>query len=112
VYTNMDQWIELRHKYTIRASPYVNYRVKPALTGGHYARSGTTVSRLANWCMKKRYVSNQIVLKELKVEEKPVRSLNDFEIKELLKTTGPYPSMKIRVLLALATGLRRGDIDS
>jgi len=65
-----------------------------------------------NWCKKKRYVNNQIELKELKEEEKPVRSLNDIEIKKLLKVTEPYPSMKVRVLLALATGLRRGDIDS
>ncbi|MBW8000574.1 MAG: site-specific integrase [Planctomycetes bacterium] len=33
-------------------------------------------------------------------------------MKTLLKATEPYPSMKIRVLLALATGLRRRDIDS
>ena len=64
-----------------------------------------------NWCLKKRYVSGQIELKELKVEEKPVRSLNDVEIKKLLKAMEPYPTMKNRVLLALATGLRRGDID-
>ena len=64
-----------------------------------------------NWCVKKRYISNQIELKELKVEEKSVRSLNDVEIKKLLKATEQYPLMKIRVLLALATGLRRGDID-
>jgi len=38
--------------------------------------------------------------------------LNDTEIKKLLKATEPYPSMKIRVLLALGTGLRCGDIDS
>lgn len=65
-----------------------------------------------NWCKKKRYVSNQIELKELKEEEKPVRSLNDTEIKRLLKATELFPLLKIRVLLALATGLRRGDIDS
>ena len=65
-----------------------------------------------NWCKKKRYINNQIELKELKEEEKPVRSLNGAKIKKLLKATEPYPSMKIRVLLALATGLRRGDIDS
>ena len=65
-----------------------------------------------NWCKKKRYINNQIELRELKEEEKPVRSLNGTEIKKLLKSTEPYPSMKIRVLLALATGLRRGDIDS
>jgi len=65
-----------------------------------------------NWCIKKRYISNRIELKELKVEEKSVRSLNDAEIKKLLKATEQYPDMKKRVLLALATGLRRGDIDS
>jgi integrase len=65
-----------------------------------------------NWCRKKRYINNEIELRELKEEEKPVRSLNDVEIKILLKATKPYLSMKIRVLLALATGLRRGDIDS
>ena len=65
-----------------------------------------------NWCKKKRYINNEIELRELKEEEKPVRSLNDVEIKKLLKATKPYLSMKIRILLALATGLRRGDIDS
>jgi site-specific recombinase XerD len=64
------------------------------------------------WCKKKRYVNNQIELKELKEEERPVKSLNDVEIKKLLKAMESYPSMKNRVLLALATGLRRGDIDS
>ncbi len=65
-----------------------------------------------NWCKKKRYINNQIELRELKEEEKSVRSLNDSEIKKLLKVSERYPLMKIRVLLALATGLRRGDIDS
>lgn len=65
-----------------------------------------------NWCKAKRYLNENMKIKELKEEEKPVRSLNDTEIKKLLKATKPYPSMKNRVLLALATGLRRGDIDS
>ena len=65
-----------------------------------------------NWCRENRYLNGNLKLKELKEEERPVRSLNDTEIKKLLKATGLYPSMKIRVLLALATGLRRGDIDS
>jgi integrase len=65
-----------------------------------------------NWCKKKRYINNEIELKELKEDERPVRSLNDTEIKKLLKATESYPLMTIRVLLALATGLRRGDIDS
>ena len=65
-----------------------------------------------NWCKKKRYINNEIELRELKEEEKAVRSLNDAEIRILLKVTEQYPAMKTRVLLALATGLRRGDIDS
>ena len=65
-----------------------------------------------NWCKTKRYLNDSLKIKELKEAERPVRSLNDSEIKKLLEATKPYPSMKIRVLLALATGLRRGDIDS
>ena len=65
-----------------------------------------------NWCKKKRYINNEIELRELKEAERPVKSLNDVEIKKLLKATELHSSMKIRVLLALATGLRRGDIDS
>jgi integrase len=65
-----------------------------------------------NWCRKKRYLNGEIELKELKEEERPVKSLNDTQIKTLLRTAEPYPAMKIRILLALGTGLRRGDIDS
>ena len=65
-----------------------------------------------NWCKKKRYVNSKIELRELKEEERPVKSLNDVQIKKLLVASEPYVAMKIRILLALGTGLRRGDIDS
>jgi integrase len=65
-----------------------------------------------NWCREKRYLNGNIKIKELKEEERPVRSLNDIQIKNLLAAAEPYPSIKIRILLALGTGLRRGDIDS
>ena len=65
-----------------------------------------------NWCKKKRYISNEISLKELKEEERPVKSLNDIQVRNLLVTAEPCMAMKIRILLALGTGLRRGDIDS
>ena len=64
------------------------------------------------WCKKKRYVNNDIELRELKEEERPVKSLNDVQIRKLLVAAGPYVAMKVRILLALGTGLRRGDIDS
>ena len=57
-------------------------------------------------------MNGDLKLKELKVEERPVKSLNDVQIKKLLMETKQYPTMQMRVLLALATGLRRGDIDS
>ena len=65
-----------------------------------------------NWCKKKRYTNNDIELRELKEDERPVKSLNDVQIRKLLVTAKPYVTMKVRILLALGTGLRRGDIDS
>lgn len=64
------------------------------------------------WCREQRYLNGNLKLKELKVEERPVKSLNDGQIKKLLTATESYPAIKMRVLLALGTGLRRGDIDS
>jgi len=64
------------------------------------------------WCRGQRYLNGNLKLKELKVEERPVKSLNDTQIKTLLRATEPYPEIKMRVLLALATGLRRGDIET
>jgi len=65
-----------------------------------------------NWCRENRYLNRNIKLKELKEEERPVRSLNNTQIKKLIEAAEHYPSMKIRILLALGTGLCRGDIDS
>ena len=65
-----------------------------------------------NWCRKNRYLNGQLEIKELKLEEKPVKSLNDTQVKNLLKAADLYRPMKIRILLALGTGLRRGDIES
>jgi len=64
-----------------------------------------------NWCREKRYLNGNIKIKELKEEERPVRSLNDIQIKKLLTAAESYPSMKMRILLSLGTGLRRGDIE-
>ena len=65
-----------------------------------------------NWCKKKRYINNEIELRELKEDERPVKSLNDVQIRKLLVAAESYVAMKVRILLALGTGLRRGDIDS
>jgi len=65
-----------------------------------------------NWCRENRYLNGNLKINELKEEERSVRSLNNPQIKNLLKAAEPYPSIKMRILLALGTGLRRGDIDS
>ena len=65
-----------------------------------------------NWCRKNRYVNGEIEIRELKEDERPVKSLNDAQVKKLMSVAEPYRSIKMRILLALGTGLRRGDIES
>ena len=63
------------------------------------------------WCREQRYLNGNLKLRELKIEEKPVKSLNEAQIKNLLKAAAVYPAIKIRIIIALGTGLRRGDVD-
>jgi integrase len=65
-----------------------------------------------NWCRKNRYLNGEIEIKRLKEDERPVKSLNSIQIKQLLLAAKPYQTMRMRILLALGTGLRRGDIES
>ena len=41
-----------------------------------------------------------------------MKSLTNTQIKKLLSASKPYQTLKMRILLALGTGLRRGDIES
>ena len=61
--------------------------------------------------MEKRYVNGDIKLKLLKEDERPVKSLTNPQVKKLLSASKPYPTMRMRILLALGTGLRRNDIE-
>ena len=65
-----------------------------------------------NWCRENRYLNGEIKIKLLKEDERPVKSLTNIQIKQLLSTSKPYQTLRIRILLALGTGLRRGDIES
>ena len=65
-----------------------------------------------NWCRKKRYVNGEVEIRELKEDERPVKSLNDAQVRKLMSVAEPYRSIKMRILLALGTGLRCGDIES
>ncbi len=64
------------------------------------------------WCREKRYLNKTINIRELKEDERPVRSLNDVQVKTLMSVAEPYQTMRVRILLALGTGLRRSDIES
>ncbi len=63
------------------------------------------------WAAKNRYVSH-LEIKEVKVEQKPVRSLTSEQVTRLINVASEYPAWRIRVLLAVTTGLRRGDIEA
>ena len=65
-----------------------------------------------NWCRKKRYVNGEVEIMELKEDERPVKSLNDAQFKKLMLVAGLYQTIRMRILLALGTGLRRSDIES
>jgi len=64
------------------------------------------------WCRKNRYLNGDIELSMLKEDERPVKSLSGTQIQELLTASLSYPALRMRILLALGTGLRRGDIES
>ncbi len=65
-----------------------------------------------NWCRGNRYVNGGIKIKLLKEDERPVKSLTNTQIRKLLLASKTYQTMRMRVLLALGTVLRRGDIES
>jgi integrase len=72
----------------------------------------SNLKAFVNWCRANRYLNGDIKLKLVKEDERPVKSLSTTQIKQLLSGSRPYPSLRIRILLALGTGLRRGDIES
>lgn len=69
------------------------------------------IRTLLKWAAKHRYVSD-LEIKEVKVEQKSVRSLTSEQVNKLIRVASGYPAWRIRVLLAVTTGLRRGDIEA
>ena len=65
-----------------------------------------------SWCRKNRYLNGEIEISLLREDERPVRSLSSTQIQELLSTSIQFPALRMRILLALGTGLIRGDIES
>ncbi len=65
-----------------------------------------------HWCKKNRYTNGEIEIRQVKEDERPVKSLTNTQIKKLLLASKPYQTLRMRILLALGTGLRRGDIEA
>ena len=65
-----------------------------------------------NWATKNRYVAPGLQIKKVKVSQKPVVALSPQQVQNLIKLVSQYPTLRLRVLLAVTTGLRRGDMEA
>jgi len=70
------------------------------------------ISAFLNWAVKNRYVASGLEVKKVKVPQKPVTALFPQQVRDLIKLVPEYPTLRLRVLLAVTTGLRRGDIEA
>ncbi|UCG55897.1 MAG: site-specific integrase [Phycisphaerales bacterium] len=69
-------------------------------------------SAFLNWAVKPRYVASGLEIKKVKVSQKPVISLSPEQVQKIIRLVPKYPAMRLKILLAVTTGLRRGDIEA
>ena len=72
----------------------------------------TNLHAFLNWAAKNRFVASGLELKKVKVPQKPVVSLSPKQVRDLVTLASRYPTLRLRILLAVTTGLRRGDIEA
>jgi len=65
-----------------------------------------------HWAAKNRFIAPGLEVKRVKVAQKPVTALTAQQVQALLSAAARYPTLRLRVLLAVTTGLRRGDIEA
>ncbi len=70
------------------------------------------ITAFLNWAVKNRYVASGLEVKKVKVPQKPVIALFPQQVRDIIKLVSKYPTLRLRVLLAVTTGLRRGDIEA
>jgi integrase len=70
------------------------------------------IGAFLNWAVKNRYTAADLAVKRVKVQQKPVQALSPQQVKDLIAAARDYPTLRIRILLAVTTGLRRGDIQA
>ncbi|MHA2230946.1 MAG: tyrosine-type recombinase/integrase [Candidatus Hodarchaeales archaeon] len=64
------------------------------------------------WAAKNHFVDADLQVKKVKVAPKPVTSLSPQQVKKLITIASKYPTLRLRILMAVTTGLRRGDIEA
>jgi integrase len=72
----------------------------------------SNLKAIVSWCRENTYLNGHIKLKLPKENERRVKSLNGTQIQKLLTASIQFPVLRTRILLALGTGPRRGDIES
>jgi integrase len=70
------------------------------------------MSTFLNWAAKNRYVASDLEINEVKTSQKPVIALSPEQVRTLIRLASTHPILRLRVLLAVTTGLRRGDIEA
>ena len=64
------------------------------------------------WVANNRLVAPDLKVNKVKVTPKPVTSLSAQQVKKLVTIASKYPTLRLRILLAVTTGLRRSDIEA
>jgi integrase len=72
----------------------------------------TNLRAFLKWAVRNRFVASGLDIRKVKVPQKPVVALSVQQVRDLLTTAATYPTLRLRVLLAVTTGLRRGDIET
>jgi len=70
------------------------------------------LSTFLNWAARNRFLFSGLRVKEVRVSQKPVSALSEQQVRDVLVATSPHSTLRLRVLLAVTTGLRRGDIEA
>jgi integrase len=72
----------------------------------------TNLRAFLRWAVRNRFVASGLDIRKMKVPRKPVVALSVPQVRDLLTAASKYPTLRLRVLLAVTTGLRRGDIEA
>jgi len=100
---------------SITPDAIIDYRLhlqKQGLSQNTINKHLRNLKAMCNWGKQRHYISPDIQITKTKSSPKQPRILSDTEVRELLIACGDDPHWRMRILLALCTGLRRGDIDN